>query len=192
MKDNFIITIESIQGTYRQVADMARTTIGLDGGDKPISDAYMRKMYLCEHSPIRIRSFIIKIKNVPSWLATHFVRHHVGYTPFVSTQRDDRNPSITDRDSEPQGNLVTLELHANTQAIMNVSRKRLCKCAHPRATALWTQILEKINEVDPALVSACTCDCIYRGHCYEYKSCGYSKTKEFQIALAKYREGINV
>lgn len=190
-KDNLIITIESVQGTYREVADRARTTIGLDGGDKPISDIYMRKLYLCEHSPIRIRSFIIKIKNVPSWLATHFVRHHVGYTPFVSTQRDDRNPNVEDRDLEPQGNLVTLEIHANTQAIINVSRKRLCNCAHPRAKALWSQVLDKIKETDEPLYQACVPDCIYRGWCYEHKSCNYHKTPKFEIELSNYRKNIN-
>jgi hypothetical protein len=190
-KDNFIITIESVQGTYREVADRARTTIGLDSGDKPISENYMRKMYLCEHSPIRIRSFIIKIKNVPSWLATHFVRHHVGYTPFVSTQRDDRNPDIKDRDLEPQGNLVTLEIHANTQAIINVSRKRLCNCAHLRARNLWNQVLDEIEKVDPALRKACVSDCIYRGWCYEHKSCNFHKSKEFSVMLENYREEIN-
>lgn len=190
-KDNFIVTIESVQGTYREVADRARTTIGLDGGDKPISDSYMRKMYLCEHSPIRVRSFIIKIKNVPSWLATHFVRHHVGYTPFVSTQRDDRNPSVQDRDSEPQGNLVTLEIHANSQAIISVSRKRLCKGAHVRAQALWKQVLNEIEKIDAPLVKVCVPDCVYRGHCFEHKSCNYHKTESFKVALENYREDIN-
>ncbi len=189
--DNFIVTIESVQGSYREVADRARTTIGMDGGDKPISEAYMRKMYLCEHSPIRIRSFIIKIKNVPSWLATHFVRHHVGYTPFVSTQRDDRNPNIKDRDEEPQGNLVTLEIHANSQAIINVSRKRCCNCAHPRARALWREVLNKLEEIDPALVKTCVRECVYRGWCFEHKSCNYHLTQGFEKELKEYRKGIN-
>lgn len=191
-QDNFEITIETVYGTYREVADRARTTIGLDKGDKPISEEYMRKLYLCEHSPIRIRSFVIKIKNVPYWLSTHFVRHHVGYTPFVSTQRDDRNSNISDRDSAPQGNLVTLEIHANAQAIINVSRKRLCNCAHPRARALWEQVLEKLKEVDPALVKACVRECIYRGYCYEHKSCYYHLTPKFEEELEKYRENINI
>lgn len=190
-ENNMIVTIEAVQGTYREVADRARTTIGLDAGDKPISDVYMRKMYLCEHSPIRIRSFIIKIKNVPYWLSTHFVRHHVGYTPFVSTQRDDRNPNIQDRDSEPQGNLVTLEIHANTQAIINVSRKRLCNSAHPKARELWRLVLDELEKIDKPLVSACVRDCVYRGWCFEHKSCGYHCTPNFQKELTEYRNGIN-
>lgn len=190
-KDNFIVTIESVYGTYREVADRARTTIGLDGGDKVISDEYMRKMYLCEHSPIRIRSFIIKIKNVPSWIATHYVRHHVGVTPFVSTQRDDRNVNINDRDAEPQGNLVTLELYADTQAIINISRKRLCNCAHQRTKNLWKKVLEEIKKIDEPLYNVCVPDCIYRGHCYEFKSCNFHKTESYKKQLQKYRENIN-
>lgn len=189
--DNFIINIKSVQGSYRDVADRARTTIGLEGSDKPVTENYMRKLYLCEHSPIRIRSFVIRIENVPYWLSTHFVRHHVGYTPFISTQRDDRNPNITDRDSTPQGNLVTLEIHANTQAIINVSRKRLCSGAHERARALWSQVIEEISKVDNVLASVCVPDCVYRGWCYEHKTCGHHLTPEFTRQIQQYRKDIN-
>lgn len=189
--ENIEVSIVSVHGTYREVADRARTTIGLDGVDKPVTNGYMRKMYLCEHSPTRIRSFIINIKNVPTWLATHFVRHHVGYTPFVSTQRDDRNPQITDRDATPQGNPVMLEIHANAQAIINVSRRRLCSGAHPRAQALWRKVLDALSEVDPVLVSTCVKDCVYRGWCYEHKSCGYHLEAGFLNEVNEYRKNVN-
>lgn len=65
------ITVTDIGGTYRDVADAARTTIGLEEGKKEISESYMYKMYKCEHSPIRLREFKIVIENCPSWVATH-------------------------------------------------------------------------------------------------------------------------
>jgi hypothetical protein len=190
-QDNLKITVEITQGTYREIADRARTTIGMGKGDKVISLNYVRKMYLCEHSPIRIRNFLIRIENVPSWLSVHFVRHHVGYTPFVSTQRDDRNPTIIDRDEEKQGNLVTLEIYANVQAIIAVSRKRLCNCAHPRAKALWSQVIQKLGEVDEVIPKIAVPDCVYRGWCFEHKSCNYHQSQGFEKAINEYREGIN-
>lgn len=186
----FISSIQ-VQGTDRDIADAARTTIGLRDSDKIVSKHYMKTMYLCEHSPIRIKSFNIVIEDVKSWVATHFVRHHVGYTPYVSTQRDDRNSDIKDRDKEVQGNLVTLRLHMNAQAVINVSRKRLCTCAHPEARRLWRLVLESIATVDPQLVEACVPDCIYRGWCFEFKSCNFHRTRGFQLALDSYRKGVN-
>lgn len=193
MKDNFNVSIVDISGTYRQVADRARTTIGMEAGDKEVSEAYMRKMYLCEHSPIRIRTFIIRMENIPSWLATHFARHHVGSTPFISTQRDDRNKAITDRDKEPQGNLVTMELFINSQGLIDMAQKRLCYCAHPRAVRLMNEIKKKIREVDRPLAAAMVPSCIYRGWCYEHKVCEhkYHLRPQFEEQLRLYREGIN-
>ena len=109
--DNLRITVEHVNGTDRQIADAARTTIGLDSLTKEVSPNYMRKMYLCEHSPIRIKSFNILIENIPYWVAMHFVRHHVGVTPFVSTQRDDRQLDENyDRNTTGQGEPVKLRM----------------------------------------------------------------------------------
>lgn len=40
------ITVTDIGGTYRDVADAARTTIGLKEGKKEISESYMYKMWI--------------------------------------------------------------------------------------------------------------------------------------------------
>ena len=69
--NNIKITITDVGGSYRVVADAARTTIGLEEGTKEVSDGYMYKMYKAEHSPIRLREFKIVIENCPSWVATH-------------------------------------------------------------------------------------------------------------------------
>ena len=69
--DNIKITVTDVGGSYRDVADAARTTIGLEEGTKEVSESYMYKMYKAEHSPIRLREFKIVIENCPSWVATH-------------------------------------------------------------------------------------------------------------------------
>lgn len=73
-KDFNKIEIVSCYGTDREVADRCRTTIGLDMGKKEVSKEYMRKLYLCEHSPIRVQSYIVRIEGIPSWIATHLLK----------------------------------------------------------------------------------------------------------------------
>lgn len=188
-KDFDKITIEASFGTNRQVADRARTTIGLAPGDKEVTDAYMRKLYLSEHSPIRLQSYIIRVEGVPTFIATHFVRHNIGVTPFIQSMRDDRAEydEIPNRETP-----VIMELHLNTQAIINISRKRLCHCSHIRTIKVWEAILEELKTVNDTLVSCCVKNCVYQGHCYEYKSCGYHKSPEFEEEVKKHREGINM
>lgn len=190
--DNLRITVEHVNGTDRQIADAARTTIGLDSLTKEVSPNYMRKMYLCEHSPIRIKSFNILIENIPYWVAMHFVRHHVGVTPFVSTQRDDRQLDENyDRDTIGQGEPVKLRMVINSQAMIDISRKRLCNQAHTVTKYIWQCVLAEVGKVDSALVEACVPDCIYRGHCFEYKSCNYHQAPTYKEYLALYRRNIN-
>ena len=78
---------------------------------------------------------------------------------------------------------------ANAQAIINISRKRLCSCASKETREAWKQVLEVLKEVDPILVEKCVPECIYRGFCPEFdKCCGYCNTKEYQEQLEKYRK----
>ena len=81
-----------------------------------------------------------------------------------------------------------MDMTANAQAIINISRKRLCSCASVETREAWKQVLEAIKEVDPILVDKCVPECIYRGFCPEFmKPCGYSKTAKYKEDLEKYR-----
>lgn len=177
------------KGTWREVADSANTTINKEAGIKEPSSQWKRRMLLCEHSPIR--QILIKCKwyELKSWISVHFVRHKFGIEHWVRTQRTDR--TNVNRDELPQGNFVEHEFEANAQAIISISRKRLCNQASKETREAWKAVLESIKEDQPELYSVCVPDCIYRGWCYEYKSCGYHKTKEFNEELVNYRNGIN-
>ena len=181
------VTIEHVNGTNRQVADAARTTISLDSIDKRVTDLYMRRMYLCEHSPIRIKEFNILIENIPYWIAMHLVRHHVGVTPFVSTQREDRVKIACDRDHLSQGAYVNLRMVANAQAMIAMSRKRLCKQAHKDTQAVWKEVLQEIEKIDGPLFRSCVPECVYRGYCYEFNPCGFTQDDDYLEALISYR-----
>jgi hypothetical protein len=146
-------------------------------------------MLMCEHSPIR--QILIKCKwyELKSWVSVHFVRHKFGIEHWVRTQRTDR--TFINRDELSQSNFVEHEFEANAQAIINISRKRLCKQASKDTRDSWKAILESIKEEQPELYSVCVPECIYRGWCYEYKSCNYHKTDEYKVKLNEYRKNIN-
>ena len=186
---NVKVTVKDVGATYRDVADAARTTIGLTEGNKEVSEKYMLQMYRCEHSPIRLREFKVVVENCPSWVATHFCRHHIGIEKFVSTQRTDR--TNVDRDKEPQEAPVRLQMQINAQAFINISRKRLCTQASSETRKIWIMILEELAEIDYPLYRSCVAECVYRGHCPEYKPCKYTETALYNIELENYRTAID-
>lgn len=183
------VKILDIKGTWREVADAARTTISLPPGDKEISSEYKRRMLLCEHSPIRKLAVNWIWEGLKSWISVHFVRHKYGIEHWVSTQRDDRTQ--IDRNASRQDTPVIHEAMASAQAIINISRKRLCMQAHRETRYAWIDFLDRLYIHEPELVDSCVCDCVYRGHCFEYKSCGWHKTDAFKREVNRYRRGIN-
>jgi hypothetical protein len=173
------------KGTWRDVADSANETIGKDAGHTEPPTSWKKRMLLCEHSPIRTIVLVLRWENLKYWLSVHFSRHWLGILHFVKTQRTDRTG--TPRDLLPQESPVNHRIEANQQALINISRKRLCHSAGSETIAAWEQILDTIKLEHPELYSVCVPDCIYRGYCYEYKPCGYSYTEAFTNRLAQYR-----
>ena len=173
--------------TWRDVADAARTTIRMPAGVKEPSSAWKRKILMAEHSPIRQMTFNWKWSNLKYWVSVHFVRHKFGIEHFVSTQRTDRTG--VNREESPQSAPVEHECFANAQALIFISRKRLCHQASPETTAAWKLVLEAVREREPELYSVCVPECVYRGFCPEFKSCGYVKTEAFKKAREAYCNG---
>ena len=145
----------------------------------------LHDLYACEHSPIRTQIFLVHMLEIPTAVSVHFVRHKIGIEHFVSTQRTDRTG--VDRTDMPQSAPVDHECFANAQAVIFISRKRLCRQASPETTAAWTLVLDEIKRSEPELFSVCVPECVYRGFCPEFKCCGYAKTDAYQAALAAYR-----
>ena len=112
-----------------EVLNAARTTIGRNEIITEPNSEWKRRMLLAEHSPIRILTIIAKWNGLRSWVSQHFTRHNNGIEHFVETQRTDRTKSTIKRDDLPQGELVDHKFSANAQAIINISRVRLCSCA---------------------------------------------------------------
>ena len=173
-------------GSWREVADAARTTIRLDEGVKEPSPRWKKRILLAEHSPVRKLCFNWKWVDLPYWVSVHFVRHKFGIEHFVSTQRTDRTG--TPRDSSRQDAPVMHECFANAQAVMFISRRRLCGQASPETRAAWKLVVDEIAKTEPELASSCVPECVYRGFCPEFKPCGFCGTQAWQEAVERYRQ----
>lgn len=173
------------------VMNTARVTVWKDKLDREPSEKFMRDIYFTEHSPIRAKEYLVEITGIPSWISVHLVRHHEGFTPFVSTQRDDRHEAPIPRSEAPQGTPVNMDMVINAQAFINISRKRLCGMASPETRAVWQRVVDELRKVDPNLADCCVPNCVYRGGiCPEIgHSCKYNKSDAFKEAFAKYMEG---
>lgn len=169
---------------WQDIKDATMNTIGKDSGKYPDSK-WKKKLLMAEHSPIRKLRFSWRWVDLKSWVSVHFVRHWVGILHFVKTQRSDRTG--INRDDLPQGALVNHAVEANAQALINISRKRLCNCASSETREAWMAVKNKIAQVEPEMASRMVRECVYRnGLCPEMFSCGYNKTDEFKKELEEY------
>ena len=85
-------------------------------------------MLLCEHSPIRELIFDFQWTGLKYWVSEHFVR----------TRREDRTGS--ERDGLPQGSPVEHRISVNAQAMIQISRRRLCRGASPETREAWAAV----------------------------------------------------
>ena len=187
-----IVRMEQVT-LWNRVLNAARRTIGKAPLTKEPSDSWKAKMLLAEHSPIRLLEFEWSWFDIRQWVTAHLVRHHEGCEKFVHTQRGDRRAileeyNVDSREELPQGALNDMDMTANAQALINISRKRLCNCASKETREAWKQVKEAIREKDPVMASKMVPECIYRGFCPEFVNpCGYANTRKYQEDLIKYR-----
>lgn len=184
-----MIKFLSVKGNWQNILNAARNTINKEAIQKEPSREWRRRLLLAEHSPIRKLIINWIWTGLPWYVQTHFTRHKFGVEWFVSTSREDRNG--IDRSTLTQESPVNVEGEANAQAIINISRKRLCMQASKETRQAWQEFLEELKEFEPELYNVCVPDCIYRGWCYEFKSCGFHLTQEYRKRLHEYRNGIN-
>lgn len=181
------IDIIKHEDNWQDVKDSTMNTIGKTTGTYPDS-AWKKKLLLSEHSPIRRIKFYWRWEDLPYFVSVHFTRHKHGIEHWIKTQRTDRTG--TDRTKLPQGAPVNHACEANAQAIINISRKRLCNCASPETREAWQAVKDKVAECEPELASCMVRECVYRGFCSEMFGCGYDKTEAFQKELKEYRSEV--
>lgn len=174
------------EDNWQDIKDSTMNTIGKNTGKYPTSE-WKRKLILSEHSPIRRMKFYWRWCDLKSWVSVHFVRHKIGIEHWVTTQRTDRTG--INRDELPQGALVNHASEADAQALINISRKRLCGCASPETREAWQAVKKEVAKTEPELASCMVKECVYRGFCPEMNCCGYVYTPGYKIELKEYRNG---
>lgn len=132
---------------------------------------WKNKLIRSEHSPLRTLMYTIEME-IPYYVAMHLVRHKFGVEWYVKSQRNDRQDDY-DRRAARQDMPVTVIMDANIQAIINISRRRLCNKADPETRKVWEKVCEMICKADDlyALDYMLQPPCFYGGNCNEFKSC---------------------
>jgi thymidylate synthase ThyX len=149
-------------------------TMGKETKTPPTSD-FLRRMLTARHSPIRELTFSYVIRDIPYWVSVHLVRHHVGFQPYVQSQRNDRQNQY-DRTKAPQDSPVTMRVTLNAEALLNLANKRLCMKASPETREVVARMCALAEKVMPELRGLLVPMCEYHGgKCYEMTPCGRAK-----------------
>lgn len=170
--------IIKIKGDWEEVVNDCRATVGKEELGKEPSREFKRKILISEHSPIRDISIKWKWETIKSWVATHWVRHK--WECFVKTQRSDRTG--VNRDELPQSTEVTFTGDANSQALIDTFRKRLCYQASTETREYAEDLKVELKKVEPEISDVLVPNCIYRCGCPEK---GIGKKCEWFDKLAK-------
>ena len=128
----------------------------------------LEKIYFCEHSPIQTQVFWIEILGIPTFVSVHLVRHKIGVTHFVESNREDLGGNGIANRLTP----VNHGMFINAQALINMARKRLCFKTHKDTRKVMEAIKNKMENIDPDLSKFMIAECDYRNSCHELKSCG--------------------
>lgn len=154
---------------WRRVKNHCRTTDNKDFTEKNPTDTFKKKLLISEHSPIRLLEFDWSWKDIPYWVATHWVRHK--FEKFQSTQRTDRTGH--NRTKNPQDEPVNLDGYANMQNLIDAWRKRLCYCASSETREYAENFKVTLHETHPFEADVLVPNCIYRDGCPEFETCGF-------------------
>lgn len=174
-----------VKGSWSEVLDACRSTVSKKFLNKEPSEEFKRAILISEHSPIRTKLFKWIWYDLPYWVSTHFARHHIGFEKWISTQRNDRQDNY-DREQAPQDAPVTFIGEGNTQALINMSKVRLCFTASKKTRDKMVQLKEEIKKVDKTTAWGMVPSCIYRGGCPE-KGLG-TKCKFYEDFLNRHPE----
>jgi len=154
----------------------ALVTVGLHAKTPPSSE-WKQKILEARHSPIRCLPFSFYLEGVPSYIATHFARHHVGVEKYIKSQRNDRQ-SEYDRNAARQDSPVDMILDLNGESIQVLANKRLCGQADPSTRRVMQEICGQAVMKCPEIADMLVPMCVWQGGiCHEMKCCGYNKSK---------------
>jgi hypothetical protein len=150
----------------------------LDERQMPGISTWGRMLATCggtPHSPVRAVIYRIYAFDVPSWVATHYSRHHVGIQPYIQSQRTDNKDADYNRDDSPQGAFVNMLIDMNANSIINVAKARLCNKAAPETRKLFEllkiSLYEDGDKYDRKLSELMQPPCKWYLKCFEPSPC---------------------
>ena len=154
---------------WMEVKRRALVTIGKSPVNPPDYE-WKYKMLRARHSPIRYLQFSFYLEQIPSYVATHLVRH-IHAQPYVKSQRNDRQ-SDYDRTKAPQDTPVNMIWDMNAEELMNIANKRLCRLADPVTTSVVQAMCDEVIKSNPEFKDFLVPNCKYLGCCKEIYPCG--------------------
>ena len=161
--------ILKIKGTWEDVIDRCRATVGKgELGHEP-STSFKKKILISEHSPIRELHISWAWRCIKSWVATHWVRHK--WECYVKTQRSDRTG--VNRDKLSQDALVDFFGEANPQHTIDTWRRRLCRKASAETRGYAEDFKIALHEIEPEWSDVLVPNCVYRCGCPEMEPCHF-------------------
>lgn len=178
-----------IIGNWRDVLNDCRASVNKAPLEKDPSDKFRKQILMAEHTPVR--NLHIRWKwSIPSWCATHWVRH--SWYSLVSTSRPDK----TGQARGGPDSLVEFIGEANPHHLIDTQRKRLCNTASSLTRKYAEDLKETISQIDPDIAFVQVPHCIYRGGCPEPTPCGfydsfveqYGQTSDLHKRYEQYNE----
>jgi hypothetical protein len=160
--------ILKIKGSWEEILDDCRATVGKDPLGKEPSRKFKREILLSEHSPIRAIEIKFRWKDIPYWVAMHWKTHK--WESRTNTQRNDRQ-KVYDRGKAPQDAPVTFIGEPNIQNLIDTWRKRLCYQASPETREHAEDFKTELHNREPEIADVLVPNCIYRCGCPEATGC---------------------
>lgn len=153
---------------WMEVKKRALVTVGKTPLTEP-SDKWKQSILRARHSPIRYLRFSFYLE-VPSWVATHLVRH-VHAQPYVKSQRNDRQTEY-DRNAARQDAPVSMIWDMNAEELITIMNKRLCNQAAEETRHVAEMMRDLVIKECPEFASELVPMCVREHHCYEIHPCG--------------------
>lgn len=148
--------------------ERALVTVGLKAKNPPTTE-WKRSILKARHSPIRRLRFSFLLKDIPSWVSVHLVRH-VHAQPYVKSQRNDRQDEY-DREKAPQDSPVSMIWDMNAEELMVIANKRLCKQASKQTREVVNLMCLEVIKTNPEFADFLVPMCKYVGECKEMYPC---------------------
>lgn len=162
--------ILKIKGSWEEILDDCRATVGKEPLGKEPSRKFKREILLSEHSPIRAIEIKFRWRNIPYWVAMHWKTHK--WESRTNTQRNDRQ-TVYDRGKAPQDAPVNFIGEPNIQNLIDTMRKRLCYQASPETREYAEDFKSELHKTEPEISDVLVPNCVYRCGCPESGGCGW-------------------